>query len=152
METILAALKQLNAHDVLLYSAIYIVSPMVAFMHVQFHKKHYRGLDKDGNERKLSHAHLRTIASVSGGIIALFIGYQMGGLTLPQALNHAVVVGVSFPLIMWAVMEYIKSKWPNAYDRLRQNKPKKPADKKPKIDDKEPADDDTFTGSGSWWR
>ncbi len=113
IETLLKALEQATAGDVLAYAGVYIAAPLGTLWLVNEVKRTRKHLG-----RKLSVWQLRSMAALVSGVSSLFFGNRMAGWPIDQALNHAIVVMFLFPLIATVLIERVKAVAPGVADDL----------------------------------
>lgn len=115
IEAVLRAIASMDAATLLTAAGVYIATPLLVHIQIQFLKFERR----ERCAPELGRWTLRAIAFVLCAAIALFIGWRLGRWPLDKAIDHAVNVAVMYPLAMWAYMAYLKDKYPGAYDKLR---------------------------------
>lgn len=113
IETLLKALEQATAGDVLAYAGVYVAAPLGTLWLVNQVKRTRKHLG-----RKMTAWQLRSMAVVISGLAALFFGNRMAHWPIDQALNHAVVVMFLFPLIATILIERVKAVAPGVADDL----------------------------------
>lgn len=113
IETLLKALEQATAGDVLAYAGVYVAAPLGTLWLVNQVKRTRKNLG-----RRMTVWQLRTMAAVVSGLSSLFFGNRMAGWPIDQALNHSVVVMFLFPLIATVLIERVKAVAPGVADDL----------------------------------
>lgn len=113
----LDALKQLDCKLLLQLIVVYGGSSLLTYINIEF-IKYDRA--KRGQE-KLSRMVLRSLAVGASSFTALIVGWRLIGWPLEQAINHAIGVGMLYPLTMWVLLEYLEAKVPEAYKSLTDN-------------------------------
>lgn len=108
IETILKALEQATAGDVLAYAGVYIAAPLGTLWLVNQVKRTRKNLG-----RKLTVWQLRSMAAIVSGLAATFFGNRMAGWPVDKAVNHAVVVMFLFPIIATFLIGKMKAVAPN---------------------------------------
>jgi len=113
IETLLKALEQATAGDVMAYAGVYIAAPLGTLWLVNQVKRTRKNLG-----RKLTVWQLRSMAAVVSSLAALFFGNRMAGWPVDKALNHAIVVAFLFPLIATILIERVKVVAPGVAEDL----------------------------------
>lgn len=119
IEAILKALSDATAGDVLGYSGAWLVAPTLCFVYIQFIK----GTRADTGRAKLGAWVLRGMAFAVTFLLALFFTWRLAGWSLDRALNHAVAIAISYPLLMTVILERMQKYAPDIAEDLGGNMP-----------------------------
>lgn len=114
LEAILKALSDATAGDVLGYTGAWLVAPTLCFVYIQFIK---RSRIETGRA-KLSAWVLRGIAFAVTFLLALFFTERLAGWPLERALNHAVGIALSYPLLMTIILARMQKYAPDIAEDL----------------------------------
>jgi hypothetical protein len=119
IEAILNALSAATAGDVLGYTGAWLVSPTLCYVYIQFVK----GTRADTGRTKLSAWTLRGLAFGVTFMLAMFFAWRLAGWSLDRALNHAIAIAVSYPLLMTIILARMQKYAPDIAEDLGGNMP-----------------------------
>lgn len=119
IEAILNALAAATAGDVMGYTGAWLASPTLCFVYIQFIK----GTRVETGRAKLGAWALRGIAFAVTFLLALFFTWRLAGWSLDRALNHAVAIAVSYPLLMTVILARMQKYAPDIAEDLGGNMP-----------------------------
>lgn len=108
IETILKALEEATAGDVLAYTGVYVAAPLGTLWLVNQVKRTRKNLG-----RKLTAWQLRSMAALVSGLAATFFGNRMADWPVDKAVNHAIVVAFLFPIIATFLISKVKAVAPS---------------------------------------
>lgn len=129
LQILAAALSSNSASDMLTSVGVYAASPLTVHIYLQWVKYERR-------ERKLppvGNWTLRCAAMIGTFGLAWFVGHRLGGWPVGMAADHAISVAIFYPLSMWALMSWLKWRYPDAYRKLAPRRRR--ASDKPDLDD-----------------
>lgn len=112
-EAFIKALQDTVGSDILGYSGVWAVSPLVAFYYVNQVKR-----TRKNQCRPLSAWQLRGLAGLVAFIMAMFVSNRMAGWPLERAVNHSVAVALSFPLLITVLLDRLHKVAPNLADEI----------------------------------
>ena len=119
VEAILNALAAATAGDVMGYTGAWLFAPTLCFVYIQYIKVSRI----DDGRAKHSAWVLRGIAFAVTFLLALFFTWRLAGWSLDRALNHAVAIAISYPLLMTVILTRMQKYAPDIAEDLGGNMP-----------------------------
>ena len=108
LTAILEALKTQTAGNILTAAGMYIASPLVVHLYIQYAKASRR----QAGAPKLGAWTLRAIASGGTFGLALFVGWRLGKWAPSDAADHALAIAIAYPLAMTLYLNWLEKNRP----------------------------------------
>jgi hypothetical protein len=113
IEAFIKALQDTVGTDVLGYTGVWAISPLISFYYINQLKR-----TRKNQCRPLSAWHLRGLAALLSFVGAMFVSNRLAGWPLDRSINHSVAVAFSFPLLITVLLDRLHKVAPNLADEI----------------------------------